>query len=152
MKKLTYAALILTVAGVGSAHAEVCFRASPFTDIFRLAEMVILDGSAGATHRGVFGNWIAPGQYSLPVVGSIELDTGSSTLLRIGLHGTNHNPAFFGNHSDCTLDARVGGAGTTSCVGRAPGITNITGFRFVSISCAGLAPSSPAQPGKAMGE
>ncbi len=151
MKVATYAAMVFAAAGVSSPHAEVCFRAIPFTDVFRLAETIVLDTNAGATHRAVFGNWISAGQYSLPVTGSIELDTGSSTALRIGLHGTNHT-AFFGNHLICALDARVGGAWTVSCVGRAGGLSNFSGAPFASVSCGVLPPSGPAQPGKGMGE
>lgn len=145
--KTILASSIFLGMAIGSAHAEVCYRLMPFNDILRLSRTDFVDNNVGGTHRVINGNWILHGFYTLPVVGSLELDTGSLAVLRLGIHGTNHT-ASFGNHSDCTLDGVPGVAGGLrgSCVGRVAGIFNNTAT-LTPISCAGLAASGPAEPG-----
>ena len=135
---------------IGIAEAEVCYKLTPFIDVLRLNEMTFVDSDAAATHTLVSGNWIARGFYTLPVVGSQELDSGSTSVRRLGIHGTQHT-TFFGNHSDCTLDGLSGGAWTLSCSGKTAGIFNNNGGSLTPISCSGLV-TAAEEAGKPAGQ
>jgi hypothetical protein len=142
------ASSLLLGSGIGAAHAEICWKLTPFPDVIRVTEITDEGNTSplgtkgsefGSTHRLVFGNWIAHGFYTLPIVGAIEFDNSSTATaqkLRFGVHGTNHTAAFFGNHSDCTLDALLGGGWKLSCDGNvntAP--FNNSGSAFTLIDC-----------------
>ena len=137
---------------ISAAQAEICWRLSPFIDTVRVVETTVSDEAIGGTHSLVVGNWTAGNVYSLPIVGSIDVDVPNSTppKFRFGAHGTNHT-ALFANHSDCTLDASLGGGFKISCDGNVAGIFNATGASFAVVSCDTL--STTATPvGRAAGE
>jgi hypothetical protein len=131
---------------ISTAQAEVCYKLSPFVDILRLAETQFVDPSVGGTHTLVVGSWIAHGSYTLPVVGSFELDIGSTSVRRLAIHGVN-KPGGGSGFSDCTLDGIPGGAWDLACDGRKAGLFNNSGSSLAPISCAGLPPSSVVMPG-----
>ena len=147
--KTVLASSVFLGMAFGTAHAEICYKTPPFTDIIRVAETKYLDEASGGTHTLVVGNWTAGSSYSLPVVGSLDVSVNPGGI-RFGIHGTQHTTSF-GNHSDCTLDATVGGAGSTSCDGRVAGIFNVTGWTLVPVSCDSVGLSAAAV-GKAMGQ
>lgn len=122
----------------GAARAEVCYQLSPFIDVIRLAQLKSADETTEAEHRLVFGNWTAANLYSLPVVGSIDVDVPRANPLRyrIALHGANNiaNPNDTG-FTDCTLAATLGGGWNYTCVGNKAGLFNSSGASFTQISC-----------------
>jgi hypothetical protein len=146
--KTVLASSVFLGLAFGTAHAEICYRLTPFVDVLRLAETTFVDPAVGGSHTLVVGNVITS-SYTIPVVGSLDLNVGSTTVLRLGLHGVNHS-AFFGNHVDCIYDGIPGGAETTSCDGRVAGFftSNAT---LTRISCIGVAASGLEEPGKAQG-
>jgi hypothetical protein len=120
-------------------RAEICWRLSPFGDVVRVAETTFVDEAVEGTHTLVVGNWAGGNSYALPIVGSIDTNVPRTTppTLRLGVHGTNHT-IFFANHSDCTLDAQLGGVWKLSCDGNVAGIFNNGGGTlntFTLISC-----------------
>src|SRR4051794_13849816 len=85
--KLLTAGVLALSAGSFSAGAqatEVCFKLDPFIDVLRLEFGPLTHG-----HRNVYGNWIAPGLFTFPVSGAYELNSGSTTVRRLGIVGTN---------------------------------------------------------------
>jgi hypothetical protein len=127
----------------GTARAEICYNLAPFIDVLRLAEMKFVDDPAvGGTHTLVVGNWIATGAFTLPFVGSIELDVGSTTVRRLGIHAINR-PGGGSGFSDCTLDGVVGGAWDLACDGRMTGFFNNSGTPLARVDCSGQPPSAP---------
>ena len=122
---------------IGIAEAEVCYKLTPFIDVLRLNEMTFVDSDAAGTHTLVNGNWIARGFYTLPVVGSEELDSGSTSVRRLGIH--------------CVLDGLPGGAWSLSCDGKVTGIFNNSGGSLTPISCAGLV-AAAEEAGKPAGQ
>jgi hypothetical protein len=152
MKKATVVLISALLVGlsVGAARAEVCYKLNPFPDVLRLSELNDL-GATGDSHILVYGNWIAHGAYTLPVVGALELNNGSTSTRRLGIHGTN-NTASFGSNPSCVLDGFPGGAWFLNCEGAGsdPAFTN-SGSPLTSISCAGLQPSSPTSAGPPAG-
>jgi hypothetical protein len=151
MKKIavimaTMGLVALTAAG---ARAEVCYRLFPFSDVLRL-NIEIDDGATGSSHHTVAGNWIT-GSYTLPVVGARELNRGSLSTRRLGIHGTN-NTAAFGSNPNCILDGIPGAAWFLNCVG-GPGarFTN-SGTSLQPVSCSALPVSSPALAGPEAGQ
>jgi len=151
----TSAATILSATvflsiSIGIAQAEVCYKLTPFIDVLRLNEMTFVDSDAAATHTLVSGNWIARGFYTLPVVGSEELDSGSTSVRRLGIHGTQHT-SFFGGHSDCVLDGLPGGAWSLSCDGKVTSKFNNNGGSLAPISCGGLV-TAAEEAGKPAGQ
>jgi hypothetical protein len=147
-KTLFLTPLALFGLAIGTAQAETCFRLTPFIDILRLSETAFVDSNVGGTHTLVVGNWIAGRIYTVPVVGSLELDVGSTTVQRLGLQGIN-KPGGGSGFSDCTLDGIPGGAWDLACSGRNTGLFNNTGTSLTPISCTGLPPSVAAEEGKA---
>ena len=145
MHKVTLFSIPLALFGltISNAQAEVCYRLNPFVDVLRLSQTTFVEPSTGGSHALVAGNWIAHGFYTLPVVGSLELDAGSTTVTRLGIHGTQKT-SFFGGHSSCVLDGTPGGTWFLSCNGRVDGIFNNSGSALSPISCVGL-PASLAQ-------
>jgi hypothetical protein len=146
MKGALISSLFLGMA-LGTAHAETCFKLTPFIDVIRLSEVTLADPNVGGTHTLLVGNWVAGNLYTLPVVGSLELDVGSTTVHRLGVHGIN-KPGGGSGFSDCTLDGIPGGAWDLACDGRKAGMFNNTGTALTPIACTGVAPSI-AEEGKA---
>jgi hypothetical protein len=155
--KTVLASSVFLGMALGTAHAEICWRLTPFVDVIRVTEITD-NGNApvasnfGSTHNLVFGNWIAA-TYTQPIVGAIEFDktsTSTSQKLRFGVHGVNHTTSF-GNHTDCTLNALLGAGWSLSCTGNVAGIFNSSGTPFTLISCENQPPFSPAE-GKAAGD
>jgi hypothetical protein len=144
MKKATVAlaVLMLVVLTVAVAQAEICYRLQPFGDVLRL-DVEIDDGPPGASHQLIYGNWILAGVYTLPVVGARELNAGSTTIRRLGIHGTNPT-AFFGGNRICAVDGIPGGTWTVACTAGAgaPFFVGPGGTVLAAISCDGLSPSS----------
>jgi hypothetical protein len=141
MKKfsIAIAVILLSALAFGSAHAETCYRLTPFVDVLRL-NVEISEGATGSAHHLVYGNWIT-GSYTLPVVGARELNRGSTSTRRLGIHGTN-NTAAFGNNPDCLLDGIPGGAWFLNCDGGTGARFRNQGTSLTPISCPGLAPST----------
>jgi len=137
----------------GTAHAEICYKVSPFPDVIRLAVTSFLDEAAPGTellrtHTLLVGNLIFA-NYSLPLVGSLDVSVNPPGT-RLGLHGTNHTAAF-GNHSDCTFDAIPGGPLVGSCDGKVPGIFNGPPATLVPAPCDSVGPSG-AVSGRGYGQ
>jgi hypothetical protein len=147
--KTVLASSVLLGMAFGTAHAEVCYQLTPFIDVLRLAETTFADPAVGASHTLVVGDVIAPGVYTVPVAGSLEL--GLHGDLRLALHGVNHSAAAFGNHVDCIYDGVPGGAEVTTCDGRVAGIFTAGPATLTPISCVGVPASDVAVPGKAQG-
>ena len=147
MKKMivAMAAVGLLILTVSVVQAETCYRLYPFADYLRLS-VQIDEGATGDAHASVNGQWIARSgtttSYTLPVVGSRELNQGSTVTRRLGLVGPNHTTTYFGNNRLCTLDGIVGGAFTITCVGGTGAIFRNSGTSLAPISCSGLSPSS----------
>ena len=137
--KLLAGVLALSAASfsTGVQAEEVCYKLDPFVDFLRLEFGAVTHG-----HRNVYGNWIAPGYYTLPVSGAYELDFGSTTVKRLGIVGTNTTTDFFGSMV-CGLDGVRFGAWKVSC-GEKSGTLTPT-------SCAGLPPSNVKKPGLLVG-
>jgi hypothetical protein len=148
--KTVLASSVFLGMAFGAAHAEICYKTPPFIDIIRVAETQFTDEAPNGTHTLVVGNWTAGSAYSLPVVGSKDTSINPGGI-RFAIHADQHT-TFFGNHSDCTLDATVGGAGSTSCDGRVPGFFNVAGWTLVPVSCDSVGASAPAAVGKTMGQ
>jgi hypothetical protein len=140
--------IALISLAIGTAQAEVCYRLNPFVDVLRLSETTFVEPSTGGSHALVAGNWIAHGFYTLPVVGSLELDAGSTTVTRLGIHGTQKTTNFFGGHSSCVLDGAPGGSWFLSCNGRVNGIFNNSGSSLSPVSCVGLPASLVQEAGQ----
>jgi hypothetical protein len=122
-------------AAISTSQAEICWRLSPFIDVVRVAETTFVDEAVGGSHTLVVGSWVAGNSYSLPIVGSIDVNVPVTNprTQRFGVHGTNHTTGF-GNHSYCTLDAQLGAGWKLSCDGNVAGIFNNSGT-FTLISC-----------------
>jgi hypothetical protein len=152
MKKTTIAMAVsaLFALTVGVAQAEVCYKLNPFVDILRLNTVTNDSSTVGAVHKLTHGNWIS-GAYTLPVVGAIEFKDGSTTVRRLGIHGTNNTTAF-GNNPICALDGIPGQPWFLVCTA-GPGVrfTN-NGSALTSIPCNGLAPSLSTDGGAAAGD
>jgi hypothetical protein len=150
--KTVLASSVFLGMAYGSAHAEICYRVSPFPDVIRVAQTTFQDEAAGGTHILVVGNWTFGSAYSLPLVGSLDVSV-TPPGIRIGLHGTNHTTAF-GNHSDCTFDQAIPGPTGSlmgSCDGRVAGIFNGPPATLTEIPCDTLS-TAPVQGGKAYGQ
>jgi hypothetical protein len=154
MQRLIWSAAVTAAClWTGTAGAEVCFKLNPFRDVLRLE-------ITGTSHHLVYGNWIAPGAYTLPVAGARELNTGSTTVRRIGITGTNAqttgtdtDPPPFGGNLICGLDGIPGGAWKIQCTGKAKPFA-ASGPTMAPVNCNTLAPSSAsaADAGRAVGQ
>jgi hypothetical protein len=148
MKK-SIVALAILMGGMSTAQAEICYRLDPFGDVLRLTcQTNPSSGPMGSRHTVCYGNWIFT-EYTLPVVGAQELNLGSTTVRRLGLHGTNNTTSFAGN-PNCVLDGIPSNPWTLNCVGGASIFTN-SGSPLTPISCSGVAPSM-AMGGPAAGD
>jgi hypothetical protein len=78
-----------------------------------------------------------------PISGARELDLGSSTTKRIGVIGTNNNPALFGGNQTCSLDAYIAGNWRLQCSGGTTGNFQNSGSPFAKVSCVTAPKSSP---------
>jgi len=135
VKLLTAGILALSAGSFSTgAQAETCFKLNPFVDILRL-----VIGPATNGHRNVYGSWIAPGIYTLPVSGALELNAGSTTVRRLGIVGTNAT-AFFGGNLICGLDGIRGSSVKWQCSG-GTGANFQNSGTLTPISCSGLSPS-----------
>jgi hypothetical protein len=146
--KLLAAGVLALSAGsfsTGAQATEVCFKLDPFVDILRLESPFV----SGANHVNVYGNWIAPGSYTLPVSGASEFDLGSTTVRRLGIVGTNAT-ANFNDNLICGLDGIEGGGWEVNGSGGTSGNFQVSGT-LTPISCAGLAPSAARVTGRAAG-
>jgi hypothetical protein len=140
MKKaiVVLAALVLFAWTATMVQAETCYRLEPFIDVLRL-NVQILEGPIGGEHQLAYGNWIASGFYTLPVVGARELDKNSTSTRRLGIHGTN-DTEFFGANPICILDGIPDGAWFLVCTGAVGGTGGVgvftnNGPNLASISC-----------------
>ncbi len=145
--KLTYTAGKTVLASsvflgmaFGTAHAELCYKLTPFPDIIRVAQTNFVDEAPNGAHKLVVGNWTAGTVPSKPVVGSLDTNV-PGTGVRLGLHGTLHGGDCAG-HSDITLDGVPGGAWSLSCDGGVPGIFNNSGTPLSVVSCNSVGPSA----------
>ena len=149
MKTMRYAlfstlALVAVVAQLGSiAQAETCYQLKPFVDVLRL-DVQITEGGTNSTHEAAYGNWITS-SYTLPVVGARELNVGSSSVRRLGIHGTNDSSSF-GSNPACVLDGIPGGKWSLSCFGGGSGRFSNSGTDLAPISCSSLPPNVEAGP------
>jgi hypothetical protein len=147
MKKATVVLVSTLLVGlsVGAARAEICYRLDPFGDVLRLSQIT------NGAHILVFGKLFYPGLYTLPVVGALELNSGSTSTRRLGIHGTN-NTTFFAGNSNCVLDGTPGGSFFANCEGATsdPPFMN-SGGPLTPVSCAGLPEFSPANAGPPLG-
>jgi hypothetical protein len=144
MKKATVAMTIVMLSALMSvAHAETCYKLQPFSDILRL-DVLITEGGPSSMHEAVYGDWVTS-SYTLPVVGARELNVGSTSQRRLGIHGTNDTSNFGGNPA-CVLDGTPGGAWSISCFGGGSGRFAVTGTNLASISCSSL-PAAAVEPG-----
>lgn len=146
VKILTAGILALSVGffSTGAHAGQACFRLNPFTDYLKLELGPVTNG-----HRNVYGNWIGPGNYTLPVSGALELNLGSTTVRRLGIVGTN-NTTFFNDNLICGLDGIGGRAFEVNCSGGPSGNHQFSGT-LAPISCAGLAPSAARVAGRPAG-
>jgi hypothetical protein len=144
MKKATVAmAVVMLSALLSVAHAETCYKLQPFTDILRL-DVLITEGGPSSMHEAVYGDWVTS-SYTLPVVGSRELNVGSLSQRRVGIHGTNNGSAFGANPA-CVLDGIPGGAWSLSCFGGGNGRFANSGTNLAPINCNAL-PAAVVEPG-----
>jgi len=144
MKKATVAMTIVMLGALMSvAHAETCYQLQPFSDILRL-DVSVHEAGPSSTHEVVYGDWVTS-SYTLPVVGARELNVGSTSQRRLGIHGTNDNSSFGGNPA-CVLDGIPGGAWSLSCFGGGNGRFANTGTNLAPISCSSL-PAVPVERG-----
>lgn len=146
VKLLSAGALALSVGGFSTdAQAETCFRLDPFIDVLKLEF-----GPTTSQHRNVYGNWVAPGLYTLPVSGALELDVlGSVTARRLGLVGTNATPSF-GDNLICGFDGVSRDRYEVNCSGGTGADFQFSGT-LTPISCSGLPLSSARVAGRAAG-
>jgi hypothetical protein len=108
--------LVAVVAQLGSiAQAETCYQLKPFVDVLRV-NVQVTDGTTHAQHALVYGDWVATTSYTMPIVGSLELNVNSTTVRRLGVHGTN-DTSDFGSNPACVIDGIPGGAWTLTCFG-----------------------------------
>jgi hypothetical protein len=136
VKLLTAGILALSVGSfsTGAQASQSCFRLSPFTDYLKLEFGPLTNG-----HKNVYGNWIAPGSYTLSVSGASELNSGSTTIRRLGIVGTNSTTSF-GDNLICGLDGIKGSGWEVNCSGGTGANFQATGT-LTLISCSGLSPS-----------
>ena len=134
--KTVLASSVFLGMAFGTAHAEICYKLTPFIDVIRVAETGFIDEAPNGSHTLLVGNWV--GSISKPVVGSLDTNV-PGTGVRLGLHGTLHSNDCAG-HSDVTLDGVPGGAWNLSCDGGVPGIFNNHGTLTV-VECGSVGPS-----------
>lgn len=159
MKKVTVVLTLSVLLGltVSAAQAtETCYQLEPFSDILRFGTRNSGPLTPpGRRHTLIHGNWIALGVYTIPFTGSVELDVGSTTTKRLGIHGTNGDggfpPTFFGGQPSCLLDGYPGGPWFISCSGGTSSPFVNSGNPLKLIPCGGQPPSSPGS-GIAAGE
>jgi len=130
MKKaiVLMAALVLVTLLGSFAQAEQCYNLSPFSDVIHLSHI------SSGPDRSLFGNWIATGAYSLPVVGAREANLNGGPK-RVSLNGTN-DTADFGGNPICAIDGVLNGAWSLTCVGGSNGTFTTSGSAFAQVSCA----------------
>jgi hypothetical protein len=138
VKALTAALVLVTLLGT-FAQAEQCYKLDPFIDILRLSAV------AKGRHTDLFGNWVAGTSYTLPIVGSKDLDV-NGTSKRIGVHGTN-NTADFGGNLLCSLDGFISGSWVLQCAGTTTPFAT-SGSSLTPVSCP---PGKPREGGRVAG-
>ena len=132
--KTTLCVLLSTffLMAVVPAPAEVCYQLKPFSDVLRLSVQIDA-GTTNAQHDLVYGNWVT-GVYTLPIVGALELNVGSTTVRRLGVHGTN-DTSLFGANPACVVDGIPGGAWSLSCFGGGNGRFKNSGTDLAPTTC-----------------
>jgi hypothetical protein len=125
-------------AGVQAADTRKCYQLAP--DNADVLELVFQDKSFG--HQLVYGNWVNPGTYTLPVTGAYDLDTGSTTVRRLSVVGTIP-PTQTTNNGNmiCGLDGIPGGAWELQCAGAATPWAN-SGALLEKVACGSVPPSA----------
>jgi hypothetical protein len=153
---------LLLSSSIGTVRAaDLCFQLNNFTDVFTL------EFTDTALNTLVLGQDLSIGSgsqsYALPLVGSTVTAPPPNmdpTVKIVGLHGVNTS-RFFGNHTDCTIDFRIGTLSPLSppvlnlaCVGRTPGLFNRTNVAATIIICTPAAQAKRSVPAaaKAWGE
>ena len=150
MKKSTIAAAVAVLGALmGIAQAETCYKLQPFADVLRV-DVQITEGGTSSMHELVYGDWVSS-SYTLPIVGARELNVGSTSQRRLGIHGTNSSADFGGNPA-CVLDGIPGGAWSLSCFGGGSGRFANSGTNLAPISCTSLPPGpATVEPGAEAG-
>jgi hypothetical protein len=144
MTKATILTAAAFVALMGSiAHAETCYKLSPFVDVLRL-DVQITEGGTNSTHESVYGNWVTSA-YTLPVVGARELNVGNTSQRRLGIHGTN-DTSLFGANPACIIDGIPGGAWSLTCFGGSGSRFINSGTNLAPIDCHTLPPTGGVGP------
>ena len=89
-------------------------------------------------HQLIYGLWEAPGNYTLPVTGSVDLDVDGTTM-RYSVIGTNGNLDDFGGNMICAFDGEIGATIQVQCSGGASGpFQNSNSGTFAKINCSHL--------------
>ena len=133
-------ALLASSLSTGAQALEKCYRLNPFVDYLKLEFDPVVNG-----HRNVYGNWVAPGSYTLPMSGAIEFDLGSTTVKRLGIVGTG---GVVDGNLMCGLDGIPGRGWRFVCAGGPNAAFQNSGSPLTQIPCAGLAPSSARVVGR----
>ena len=149
LKVLTASTIVAAsiAAFAGQAYAapvHVCYKLDPFSDVLKL----VRNDPGKFGHRSLYGNWVASGQYTIPVSGAFEFDAGTATR-KVSVVGAN-SAAAFGDNLLCGLTGIPGGAWELNCAGGPGASFQNTGTSLTLVSCAGL-PTS-AQSERAAGE
>jgi hypothetical protein len=55
--KTVLASSVFLGMAFGTAHAEICYKLTPFIDVIRVAETSFLDEAPNGSHTLVVGNW-----------------------------------------------------------------------------------------------
>jgi hypothetical protein len=128
------------VSGAQATPVEKCYNLEPFTDVLKLVFQDPVDG-----HQLVYGIWIEPGVFTIPVSGAREDDLGGASK-RLGLTGTIRTPTGFRNLI-AGFDGTIGGAFEVEFVGPDPATNNL-GSPLTKISCTGISASMPRKAGR----
>jgi hypothetical protein len=143
MKKvmvLMAALVLVTLLGSSAQAQQVCYNLSPYSDVIHLAYHV-QNG-----HTNLYGNWVVPGDYTLPVVGAREANVNGGPK-RVSLNATS-NAGLFNGNPICAIDGVVNGAFTITCVGGSNGTATVSGTSLTPVSCADDTPRSGEPAGK----
>lgn len=130
------ASLVAIASSANAAPVQVCYKLNPFGDYLKLVRNDVGPGG----HRALYGSWIFPGGYTIPVSGAFELEAGSTTVRKVGIVGAN-NSTSFGDNLICGLSGTPGGAWELNCSGGSSNVNFQNSGTFNQISCFGLAPS-----------
>jgi len=144
MKKvmvLMAALVLVTLMGSLAQAQQVCYQLSPYSDVVHLSY------HTQNGHTNLFGNWVVPNDYTLPLVGAREANVNGGPK-RVSLNGTSNNPSIFNGNPICAIDGVVNGAFTITCVGGSNGISTVGGTSLTPVSCADNTPREGEPAGK----